>query len=228
MTGVNTDRLTGTADRSAEVEAAAPSNVFPQPLAIGAADRAASLHQVPCALWLTGLPGAGKSTIARGVDTELHRRGLHAYMLDGDRVRRGLSRDLGFSDADRVENVRRIAEVASLMVDAGLIVICALISPFRADRQLARSLFEPGRFIEVFVDAPPAVAEARDPKGLYARARRGEIANFTGVDSPYEPPESPEVKLDTTAGGPGHSVTELVAQIERLGLVPTEMSSRSE
>jgi bifunctional enzyme CysN/CysC len=225
---VNADRVNGATDRSSEAEVAPPANVCAQALAVGASDRAASLKQVACALWLTGLPGAGKSTIGRGIDAELHRRDLHAYMLDGDRVRRGLSRDLGFSDADRVENVRRVAEVASLMVDAGLIVICALISPFRADRQLARSLFEPGRFIEVFVDAPLAVAEARDPKGLYARARRGEIRNFTGVDSPYEPPESPEVHLDTSASRPDHSVSELVARMEQLGLVSTDLSSRSD
>ena len=216
---LSTDGGTGAMDREAGGNASPAADLFPQPLAIGGADRAASLHQVPCALWLTGLSGAGKSTIARGVDAELHRRGLHAYMLDGDRVRRGLNRDLGFADADRVENVRRVGEVASLMVDAGLIVICALISPFRTDRQLARSLFEPGRFIEVFVDTPPIVAEERDPKGLYARARRGEIRNFTGVDSPYEPPEQPEVRLDTTAGGPEHSISELVAWLEQRKLV---------
>ncbi len=138
------------------------------------------MSQNPCVLWLTGLSGAGKSTIANRVEAELHRRGHHTYLLDGDNVRHGLNRDLGFTDADRVENIRRVAEVAKLMLDAGLIVIVSFISPFRSERQMARGLFDEGQFLEVFVDTPLAVAEERDTKGLYRKARSGELANFTG------------------------------------------------
>lgn len=216
---VDHEGITGT--DSAGRQAREPgTDLFPQPLEVDGSDRAASLHQVPHVLWLTGLSGAGKSTIARGVDAELHRRGLHGYVLDGDRLRRGLNSDLGFSAEDRTENIRRVAEVASLMVEAGLIVICSFISPFRADRGLARALFEPGRFLEVYVDAPAAVTETRDPKGLYARARRGEIRNFTAVDSPYEVPERPEVHLETTVATPEESVRELIAALERRRLIP--------
>ena len=196
------------------------ADLYPPPMAVGGSERAASLRQVPHVLWLTGLSGAGKSTIASGLDAELHRRGLHGYLLDGDRVRRGLCSDLGFSARDRTENIRRVAEVSSLMLDAGLIVICSFISPFRSDRELARSLFEAGRFLEVYVDAPVAVTEARDPKGLYARARRGEITNFTAVDSPYESPEDPEVHLDTTVATPDQSVAQLVSELELRRLIP--------
>jgi bifunctional enzyme CysN/CysC len=156
------------------------------------------MRQKPCVLWLTGLSGAGKSTIANRVESELHRRGHHTYLLDGDNVRHGLNRDLGFTDADRVENIRRVAEVAKLMMDAGLIVLVSFISPFRSERQMARALFEVGEFFEVFVDTPLAVAEERDPKGLYKKARRGQLRHFTGIDSPYEPPERPEIRIDTT------------------------------
>jgi bifunctional enzyme CysN/CysC len=174
-------------------------NVAFQPLTIDKAVRTVSMHQTPCVLWLTGLSGAGKSTIANLVETELHRRGHHTYLLDGDNVRHGLNRDLGFTEADRVENIRRVAEVAKLMVDAGLIVIVSFISPFRSERQMARALFAEGEFMEVFVDTPLEVAESRDPKGLYKKARRGELENFTGIDSPYEPPENPEIRVQTTA-----------------------------
>jgi len=149
-------------------------------------------------LWFTGLSAAGKSTIANLVDARLHALRKHTYLLDGDIVRLGLNRDLGFSDADRVENIRRVAEVATLMVDAGLIAIVAFISPFRRERAMARRLVGPGEFVEIFVDTPIAVAEARDPKGLYRKARRGELKDFTGIDSPYEPPENPEIRIDTT------------------------------
>ncbi len=152
-------------------------------------------------LWFTGLSGAGKSTIANLAERTLWGMGRHTMMLDGDNLRHGLNRDLGFTDIDRVENVRRVAEVARLMVDAGLIVLVALISPFRADRALARQRFEPGEFIEIHVDVPLALAEARDPKGLYRKARGGLIRQMTGIDSPYEAPERPELLLDTSVLG---------------------------
>lgn len=161
------------------------------------AARAALKHQRPCVLWFTGLPGAGKSTISALVERKLHEMGRHTYLLDGDVVRTGLNADLGFSREARAENIRRIGEVARLMVDAGLIVIVAVISPFRAERECVKALFEPGEFLEIFVDTPPEVAEGRDPKGHYKRARRGEIKDFTGVDSPYERPGHPALVLET-------------------------------
>ena len=150
-------------------------------------------------LWMTGLPGAGKSTISALLLDRLRAQGRPAYGLDGDVLRRGLNQDLGFTDADRSENIRRTAEVARLMVDAGLVVVVSFISPFRSDRQFARSRFEPGRFCEIFIDAPLTVCERRDPKGLYAKARRGELARMTGIDSPYEAPERPDLHLHTDA-----------------------------
>ncbi|HEY1590337.1 MAG TPA: sulfate adenylyltransferase subunit CysN [Solirubrobacteraceae bacterium] len=176
-------------------------------------------HQRPCVLWLTGLSGAGKSTIANVVERRLHELGRHTYLLDGDNIRKGLNKDLGFSGADRVENIRRIAEVANLMVDAGLIVITSFISPFESERRMARELLEPDEFIEVFVDAPLAVAEARDPKNLYAKARRGEIKNFTGIDSPYEPPENPELRIDTTSTTPETAAAQIVEELRRRGML---------
>jgi bifunctional enzyme CysN/CysC len=155
------------------------------------------LNQPACVLWFTGLPAAGKSTIANLVEIELRRRGHMTCLLDGDDIRRGLNRDLGFTDTDRVENVRRVAEVGRLMVDAGLIVLIALISPFREGREMARSLVGGSRFFEIHVDTPLAVAEQRDPKRLYAKARKGQLLNVTGIDSPYERPENPEVRIDT-------------------------------
>jgi bifunctional enzyme CysN/CysC len=169
----------------------------------------------PCVLWMTGLSGAGKSTIANLLERKLHLLGCHTYLLDGDNVRHGLNKDLGFTDADRVENIRRVAEVAKLMVDAGLIVITSFISPFRSERRMARGLLEEGEFIEVFVDAPLRVAEARDPKHLYAKARRGEIRNFTGIDSPYEQPEAPEIHVDTTSTSAEQAAEGLVAELRR-------------
>lgn len=160
-------------------------------------DRRSALGHGSAVVWLTGLSGAGKSTVAVQLEQRLQARGVHTYLLDGDKLRQGLNRDLGFSAADRVENVRRVAEVAALMVDAGLVVIAALISPFRQDRALARERFAPGQFIEVFVDVPLAVAESRDPKGLYRKARAGLLKEFTGIDSPYESPEAPELRLPT-------------------------------
>ena len=176
----------------------------------------------PCVLWMTGLSGAGKSTIANLLERKLHTLGCHTYLLDGDNVRHGLNKDLGFTDADRVENIRRIAEVAKLMVDAGLIVITSFISPFRSERRMARGLLEEGEFVEVFVDAPLRVAEARDPKSLYAKARRGEIRNFTGIDSPYEPPEAPEIHIDTTSTSPEHAAERLVAELRRRRILAPE------
>jgi adenylylsulfate kinase len=160
-------------------------------------DRTRLLRQKPCILWFTGLSGSGKSTLANALEGELHRAGHNSYLLDGDNVRHGLNKDLGFSDNDRIENIRRIGEVAKLFVDSGLIVLTAFISPFRADRRMVRDLVESGEFIEVYVRAPLEVCEGRDPKGLYAKARKGEIKHFTGIDSPYEEPEAPELTLDT-------------------------------
>ena len=193
------------------------SNIHWQVTQVDAAARAASLGQVPRCIWLTGLSGAGKSTIASLLEQRLHAEGRHTYVLDGDNLRHGLNRDLGFTTADRVENIRRVAEVARLMVDAGLIVIVSFISPFRAERAWARALFTPGRFVEVFVDAPFALCAERDPKGLYAKALRGELPNFTGLDSAYEAPEAPDLVL-STAGQPADAcVARLHQFLEGLG-----------
>jgi bifunctional enzyme CysN/CysC len=173
-------------------------NIHLQHVDINKAARARLLGQKPVVLWFTGLSGAGKSTIANLVEKRLYALGCNSYLLDGDNIRHGLNKDLGFTEGDRVENVRRVGEVAHLMVDAGLIVLTAFISPFRAERRLARSLVGDDEFIEVHVDAPLDVAESRDVKGLYRKARRGELSNFTGIDSPYEAPESPELRIDTT------------------------------
>lgn len=172
-------------------------NIHWQHLDVNREARASIKGQKPACLWFTGLSGSGKSTIANLVERRLHASGYHTYMLDGDNIRHGLNRDLGFTDEDRVENIRRVAEVAKLMVNAGLIVLVSFISPFRSERRMARDLFEPGQFHEIFVDTPLAVCEARDPKGLYAKARAGEISNFTGIDSAYERPEAPELQLNT-------------------------------
>ena len=189
-------------------------NVHWQFLDVDKGQRAAQKAQRPRVLWFTGLSGAGKSTIANLVERKLHAMGRHTYLLDGDNVRHGLNRDLGFRDADRVENIRRVAEVAKLMTDAGLIVLVSFISPFRSERRMARELFPEGEFIEVFVDTALAEAERRDTKGLYAKARRGELANFTGIDSPYEVPERPELRIDTATTS-AEAAADLV--IERLG-----------
>ena len=173
-------------------------NVHWQALDVNKAARGALKGQRGRVVWLTGLSGSGKSTIANLVEKKLHAEGRHTYLLDGDNVRHGLNRDLGFTDADRVENIRRVGEVAKLMVDAGLIVLVSFISPFRAERQMARDLMAEGDFVEVYVDTPLAVAEQRDVKGLYKKARAGELKNFTGIDSPYEPPLHPEIRIDTT------------------------------
>jgi bifunctional enzyme CysN/CysC len=194
-------------------------NIHLQHIDVDKAARAALNRQRPCVLWLTGLSGAGKSTIANLVEKKLHAAGYHTYILDGDNVRHGLTKDLGFTAADRVENIRRIAEVAKLMVDAGLIVLTAFISPFRAERRMARALLKEGEFFEIFVDAPLGLAEERDPKGLYRKARRGEIKNFTGIDSPYETPEAPEIRLDTAALSPADAAERVLAELRRLGII---------
>jgi bifunctional enzyme CysN/CysC len=197
-------------------------NVHWQALDVNKTARAELKGQRPCVLWYTGLSGAGKSTIANLVDKKLHSTRRHTYLLDGDNVRHGLNKDLGFTDADRVENIRRIAEVAKLMVDAGLIVSTAFISPFRAERQMARALMGEGEFIEVFVYTPIGVAEQRDPKGLYKKARRGDLKNFTGIDSPYEPPENPELKIDTTNSSPEEAAETIVAFLQARGIFASE------
>ena len=177
-------------------------NIHPQAIDVSRESRAQLKNQRPAVLWFTGLSGAGKSTIANLVDVRLRRMNRHAFLLDGDNVRHGLNRDLGFTDADRVENIRRVGEVARLMADAGLIVLAAFISPFRAEREMVRAMMAPGEFVEVFVDTPLAEAERRDVKGLYAKARAGALANFTGIDSPYEAPVAPEIRIDTGAMTP--------------------------
>jgi bifunctional enzyme CysN/CysC len=193
------------------------TNIHWQALDVDKQARADAKGQKPCILWFTGLSGAGKSTIANLVEKKLHLMGRHTYLLDGDNVRHGLNRDLGFTDVDRVENIRRVAETAKLFVDAGLIVLVSFISPFRSERALARELVGPGEFVEVFVDAPLEVVEARDPKGLYKKARAGEIRNFTGISSPYEPPLAPDVRLDTSAGEAEDLAERLVDTLRKLG-----------
>jgi len=190
-------------------------NIHWQHLEVDKAARARIKHQVPRCLWFTGLSGAGKSTIANMVEKRLLAMGHHTYLLDGDNVRHGLNKDLGFTAEDRVENIRRVAEVAKLMVDAGLIVLVSFISPFRAERRMARELFANGEFLEVFVDTPLEVAEARDVKGLYAKARAGQLQNFTGIDSPYEVPEAAEIVLETQRHEPGELAETLVAELLR-------------
>jgi bifunctional enzyme CysN/CysC len=190
-------------------------NLHAQALEVTPEARAAMKGQKPRLLWFTGLSGAGKSTIANLVEKKLHLMGRHTFLLDGDNIRLGLNRDLGFSDADRAENIRRVGETARLMLDAGLIVLAAFISPFRAERRMVRELLGEGEFVEVFVDVPLAVAEERDPKGLYAKARDGRIPNFTGIGSPYEPPECPEIRIDTTALAPDQAADEIVRYLAR-------------
>lgn len=192
------------------------AEVFTQVLSVSREERGHFMRQNARVLWLTGLSGAGKSTVANAIDRCLTDMGYHCFLLDGDNVRQGLNRDLGFGDADRSENLRRVAEVAKLMADAGLIVIVSFISPFRSDRDFARHLMRPGEFVEVFVDTSLAVCEERDPKGLYRRARAGEIAEFTGISSPYEAPVYPDIRLDTTRNTPDALAREVVMQ---LGLV---------
>jgi len=191
-------------------------NVHWQAVDVDKQTRSRQKGQRACVLWLTGLSGAGKSTIANRVEKRLTASGRHTYLLDGDNVRHGLNKDLGFTAQDRVENIRRVAEVSKLMLDAGLIVLVSFISPFRSERRMARELFAPGEFFEVFIDTPLAEAERRDVKGLYRKARRGEIKNFTGIDSPYEPPESPEIHIETMRLDPDAAAERIVAHLEAL------------
>ena len=188
-------------------------NIHWQATDIGRDHHAAQKNQTPAVLWLTGLSGSGKSTIANIVERKLARMNRHTFLLDGDNVRHGLNKDLGFTEADRVENIRRVGEVAKLMTDAGLIVITAFISPFRSERDMVRGMMQPGEFIEVFVDTPLDVAEKRDVKGLYAKARSGQLKNFTGIDSPYEGPENPELRIDTTTMTPEEAADLIIARL---------------
>ena len=194
-------------------------NIHWQALDVNKTARASIKGQRACVLWFTGLSGAGKSTVANLVEKRLHAIGRHTYTLDGDNVRHGLNKDLGFTDADRVENIRRVAEVSKLMVDAGLIVLVSFISPFRSERRLAREMLQSGEFLEVFVDTPLEEAERRDPKGLYKKARRGELNNFTGIDSPYEPPENPEIHLRTALFSPEQAAEEILNTLRDAGML---------
>lgn len=195
------------------------TNIHWQALDVDKAARARLKEQRPAILWFTGLSGAGKSTIANLVERKLLAEGRHTYLLDGDNVRHGLNRDLGFTETDRIENIRRVAETAKLFVDAGLLVLVSFISPFRAERQMARDLVEAGEFIEIFVDTTIDECRRRDPKGLYAKADRGQIKNFTGIDSPYEPPERPELRLDTVQQTPEASAEAIVRHLRDRGLL---------
>ncbi len=195
------------------------TNITRQEFNVDKSARAQLKSQKPCVLWFTGLSGSGKSTIANRVESELHALGHHTYILDGDNVRHGLNKDLGFTDADRVENIRRISEVSRLFAEAGLIVLVSFISPFRSEREMARSLLEAGEFVEIFVDTPLDICEQRDPKGLYVKARAGEIANFTGIDSNYEAPNDPELRLDTTKLSVDASKSEIIEYLRNKGIV---------
>ena len=207
----------------AELPAMRPApwqNVAPQAITVLREGRARIKCQTPCCIWFTGLSGSGKSTLANLVEKRLHARGCHTYLLDGDNLRLGLNRDLGFSEADRIENIRRVAHVAGLMVDSGLIVLASFISPFASDRKMAREVMRPGEFIEVYVSTPLDVCEGRDPKGLYRKARAGEIANFTGISSPYEPPATPEITIDGSAGDADIGAARIEQYIEAKKFVP--------
>jgi bifunctional enzyme CysN/CysC len=193
------------------------SNIHRQHLDVSRDVHAQLKGQKPAVLWFTGLSGAGKSTIANLVEQKLVARGRHTFLLDGDNVRHGLNRDLGFTEADRIENIRRVGEVARLMADAGLIVMTAFISPFRAERRMVRDMLGQGEFIEVYIDTPLADAEKRDVKGLYAKARAGTLKNFTGIDSPYEPPEHAEIHVDTTALSAEEAADRIVEAVLRRG-----------
>ena len=215
------DRLTNTTVGAGMIRSALrrAENIHWQAVDVNKDARAALKRQKACVLWFTGLSGAGKSTIANLVEKQLYALGRHTYLLDGDNVRHGLNRDLGFADTDRVENIRRVAEVSKLMVDAGLITLVSFISPFRAERRMARELLEPDEFLEIFIDTPLADAESRDRKGLYKKARAGEIANFTGISSPYERPENPEITIDTTKQSAESAAQMILRALEERGML---------
>ena len=194
-------------------------NIHLQHMDVNKAARSAQKGQRPVVLWFTGLSGAGKSTIANLVEKKLHAMGRHSYLLDGDNMRHGLNKDLGFTEGDRVENIRRVTEVAKLMVDAGLIVLTAFISPFRSERDMARRLLGEGEFLEIHVDTPLDVAEQRDVKGLYRKARRGELENFTGIDSPYEAPEAAEIVISTAELSPADAAARIIEALDARGLL---------
>jgi bifunctional enzyme CysN/CysC len=187
------------------------SNIHWQAVEVHKESRAAHKGQKPCVLWFTGLSGAGKSTLSNLVEKKLHSLGKHTYLMDGENVRHGLNRDLGFTDADRVENIRRIAEVSKLFVQAGLIVLVSFISPFRSERRMAREILQDGEFMEIYVNTPLEVCEKRDPKGLYKKARAGKLKNFTGIDSAYEPPDAPEIMVDSS-NTPAEELAEMVVR----------------
>ncbi|MEE9381468.1 MAG: adenylyl-sulfate kinase, partial [Hyphomonadaceae bacterium] len=195
------------------------SNIHWQALDVDKSAMAEQKGQKPAVLWFTGLSGSGKSTIANALQNRLFAMGRHTYLLDGDNVRHGLNRDLGFTDADRVENIRRVANVAKLMADAGLITLVSFISPFRAERQMARNMMDDGEFFEVHVNTPLEVAEERDVKGLYKKARAGEIKNFTGLDSPYEEPTKPEIRIDTVDMSPEDAADHILAELIERGII---------
>jgi bifunctional enzyme CysN/CysC len=194
-------------------------NIHWQALDVNRAARSQLKGQRASALWFTGLSGSGKSTIANLVEKRLHALGRHTYLLDGDNVRHGLNKDLGFTDADRVENIRRVAEVTKLMVDAGLIVLVSFISPFRSERRVAREMLDSGEFVEIFIDTPLEEAEKRDPKGLYRKARRGELKNFTGIDSPYERPENAEITIRTAELSPEAAAEQIINELDKAGII---------
>lgn len=195
------------------------NNIFHQKHSVNKTERAKQKNQKPCIIWFTGLSGSGKTTLSNLLDLQLHKLGYHTYMLDGDNTRLGLNRDLGFSDEDRKENIRRSGEVARLMVDAGLIVLAAFISPFRNEREMVRQMNAPDEFIEVYIDTPLDVCEQRDPKGLYKKARLGQIKNFTGIDSRYEPPLYPEIHLNNHSQDAEKMVGLILDELRRLGLI---------
>lgn len=206
------------ADSSRQVDDGS-ANIFWQAMRVDKAARKQLKNHGVAIVWFTGLSASGKSTIANLVEQRLHSLDIHTYLLDGDNLRHGLSNDLGFTAADRVENIRRAAEVASLMLDAGLVVLAAFISPFAAERQMARDLVGENEFCEVFVDAPLAVVEQRDPKGLYNKARRGELPNFTGIDSPYDKPANPELRIATETTTPEDAAEMVVEELRRMGVI---------
>jgi bifunctional enzyme CysN/CysC len=199
-----------------------PLNIHWHTVDLDKSVRAQQKQQHPACIWLTGLSAAGKSTIANLLEKRLVAAGRHTYVLDGDNIRHGLNRNLGYSEVDRIENIRRVTEVAKLFVDAGLVVIVSLISPYRAERELACSQFAAGEFFEVFIDAPLEVCERRDPKGLYRKARRGELPNFTGIESIYEPPTSPDLRVDTALHCPEECVDQILTAVQEAFMQPVE------